>query len=609
MPEDAAGDSASETDYEADDVLRDDRSGEDSEDDDEEGETGASSAEELDLEADEDEEQHEPKSALSSASRQAEAPAKSKGRRLRAVWTDPDDARLTIALSGASARAADGTFAGTKRLRRLRKSAEESEVTGSEYERRLREMFEKLHPRPVWALRSLRKAALAAQQQQQQQQPDEGQNGKAPYIENEARRSSAAAGPSLRDLLSQEDTGLLRRLGVSKGRARLAPGTIEMERLKNANEAQHVSDEAAIEALAFHPSARTAVLLTASRDRRIRLFSITGGSANPLLQTLHIPDMPVKTALFIGGGAGSAGGGGSSVLISGERPFLYSWDLQSGRILRSNPWRAGAAATAALDVTERDLSTAVAQPHYTGGSLVAFKGRRGVVNLIDWGRSGAGSASLVASLRSSGTLAGLAWDHSSALSGGGDGRSLVTLSIGGEFAAWDTRNLRCSVVKRDLGLFRANSLQCSPDGSYWTVGSDDGIVNVYESGTLLQGANTGTDPASSFSESDADAVKVLQGKADVAAPISSVKTIENLTTSITTQRFNHDAQLLAIASRNKKDAMRLVHFPTMRTFANWPTSGTPLGHVTAVDFNATGRFLAVGNSRGRVLLYSPKHYA
>lgn len=41
-----------------------------------------------------------------------------------------------------------------------------------------------------------------------------------------------------------------------------------------------------------------------------------------------------------------------------------------------------------------------------------------------------------------------------------------------------------------------------------------------------------------------------------------LKTLENLTTSITSLRFNHNSQLLAIASNSKKDQMRMVCHPT-----------------------------------------------
>lgn len=108
---------------------------------------------------------------------------------------------------------------------------------------------------------------------------------------------------------------------------------------------------------------------------------------------------------------------------------------------------------------------------------------------------------------------------------------------------------------------------------------------------------------------------------------SHLKALDNLTTAITTMRFNHDSQLLAIASRDKADQMRMVrvgrglclykyrtktwlkvHMPSLTVFSNWPTSGTPLGHVTSVDFSASSDYVAIGNNKGRVLLYQLGHY-
>jgi len=51
-----------------------------------------------------------------------------------------------------------------------------------------------------------------------------------------------------------------------------------------------------------------------------------------------------------------------------------------------------------------------------------------------------------------------------------------------------------------------------------------------------------------------------------------------------------------------------VHLPSLTAFANWPTSSTPLGHVTAVDFASRSEYVAIGNTRGRVLLYHLKDY-
>jgi len=87
-----------------------------------------------------------------------------------------------------------------------------------------------------------------------------------------------------------------------------------------------------------------------------------------------------------------------------------------------------------------------------------------------------------------------------------------------------------------------------------------------------------------------------------------LKAIGNLTTSISALRFNHDSQLLAITSKTQKDQMRLIHIPSLTAFSNWPTSSTPLGRVSSIDFSTGGEYIAIGNTRGRVLLYHLKDY-
>ena len=64
----------------------------------------------------------------------------------------------------------------------------------------------------------------------------------------------------------------------------------------------------------------------------------------------------------------------------------------------------------------------------------------------------------------------------------------------------------------------------------------------------------------------------------------------------------------ALASRMKKDSMRLLHVPSMTVFSNWPTGRSPLHFVHCLDFSPSGGFLAIGNARGKVLLYRLHHY-
>ena len=66
--------------------------------------------------------------------------------------------------------------------------------------------------------------------------------------------------------------------------------------------------------------------------------------------------------------------------------------------------------------------------------------------------------------------------------------------------------------------------------------SSSGIVNIYDS--------------TSYSLSSSEISKTPK----------PIKSIGNLTTAISSLKFNHDAQLLAMTSREKKDSMRLVRF-------------------------------------------------
>lgn len=87
-----------------------------------------------------------------------------------------------------------------------------------------------------------------------------------------------------------------------------------------------------------------------------------------------------------------------------------------------------------------------------------------------------------------------------------------------------------------------------------------------------------------------------------------LKALGNLTTRINEIKFNHDSQLMGISSNRKKDQFRLVHLPSLTVFSNWPTAATPLSYVSSFDFSPRSGYLAIGNDKGRVLLYRLNHY-
>ncbi|KAE8251405.1 hypothetical protein A4X13_0g4007 [Tilletia indica] len=508
--------------------------------------------------------------------------------RKKAAWTDTDDAQLVVALAGANARAADGSFVGTKRLRKLRQHADETEVSGLEYEARLRKIFEKLHPRPSWASRS--------------------RKGDVDYSTVIPPASTDAL--LLSELLSR-DSGLVARVtGATKVRARLSPDGLEMERLRNANESQGRDDDAAVESIGFHPTSNANILMSATRNRKVRLFQIDG-KANPLLHTIHLPDLTLQTALFHPLG--------TTAFFSGARPFFYTHDFITGTTTRSLPWRGSVDGAYDGSEAEHDLSFARFQPLHGTGNLLAIGGKRGTVHLLDWGNSAnstsgtTGRGSLVGSLRMNAPLVGMAWDPSDS----SGGNRLVTLSKEGRAHVWDVRNMRCEAVRVDMGLYSPKGLEVSPtsvlpgdadagtgSSHAWLVGSNSGIVSVYDDKFALVGSSTTAADTSGKRSTIVEAPSFTSRET-----MSARKTVDNLTTAITTMKFNHDGQICAVASRNKKDALKMLHTSTLRVFPNWPTSGTPLHHVTAVDFSRGGEYAAMGNSKGRVLLYEVKHYA
>jgi U3 small nucleolar RNA-associated protein 18 len=91
--------------------------------------------------------------------------------------------------------------------------------------------------------------------------------------------------------------------------------------------------------------------------------------------------------------------------------------------------------------------------------------------------------------------------------------------------------------------------------------------------------------------------------------IKPLKSFLSLTTKITTLSFNPTGEVLAFASDQKQDHVRVLHVPSLSVFTNWPTERTPLRRVHSLAFSPTSRYLTLGNNRGSVLLYQMNHFS
>ena len=88
-----------------------------------------------------------------------------------------------------------------------------------------------------------------------------------------------------------------------------------------------------------------------------------------------------------------------------------------------------------------------------------------------------------------------------------------------------------------------------------------------------------------------------------------IKEVLNLTTSVDTLAFNSQSEILLTASKWKKNAVRLLHMPSLTVYQNWPNFKTQLKFVTSAAFSDNGKYLAIGNDAGSTYLYNFKHYS
>lgn len=142
---------------------------------------------------------------------------------------------------------------------------------------------------------------------------------------------------------------------------------------------------------------------------------------------------------------------------------------------------------------------------------------------------------------------------------------------------WDLRNGKCITRFRDDAAVACTTLALSPNGSQLAVGTQSGIVDLF----------------------------------DTSGPKLSdhiIKSIDNLQTPVSSMRFHPDSEVLAIASKFEKRALRLLHTPTSTVYQNWPTETVPIKRPTALDFSRHGGKFAIGGSNGKVLLFSLNHY-
>ncbi|KAF3934864.1 hypothetical protein ABW19_dt0202853 [Dactylella cylindrospora] len=322
---------------------------------------------------------------------------------------------------------------------------------------------------------------------------------------------------------------------------KIAPETLDISRLRDAN--YLAPSMSGIQSLSFHKT--HPLLLSAGFDHVLRLYHIDK-KTNPPATSLYIQGTPIHTAAFHPDG--------KRVFASGRRRYFHIWDLESGKVEKVT--RIYGSSEHQKSMEKFKLSPC--------GRFMALCGSHGYVNVLD-----AKTGQWVASVVVEGVVADVCWSIG--------GKTLVVANTGGEIWEWDSSERRVENRWVDEGGVGLTRISLGGAGDRWcTVGSKSGVVNIYD----------------------------RKEKVEVEGMPKPKRALGNLVTEINVVEFSEDGQLLCVGSKEKRDALRMVHLPSCTVYKNWPTTSTPVGSINCAAF-ATGSsgLFAFGNQQGKIRLW------
>jgi U3 small nucleolar RNA-associated protein 18 len=222
------------------------------------------------------------------------------------AWSDSDSE------SDSSSGGIDITKSGS-RLKKLRENMEETNITERELERRLKKRMLEVSERVRAGFTDWANVGKGA--------------GKRINMIGESGEDSSDEEEDDRRL-----QGIMNSTApLAMGRDNLPSGEIDMVRGRDLNEVE--TSKSTVTAVKFHPSSE--ILFTAGYDKTLRFFRTTSsGTSGQTTETtlgggskihgIHFPDLPILQA--------SWSGGGSRVVCTGRRPFVYLYDVVSGKV-------------------------------------------------------------------------------------------------------------------------------------------------------------------------------------------------------------------------------------------------------------------------------------
>jgi U3 small nucleolar RNA-associated protein 18 len=284
--------------------------------------------------------------------------------------------------------------------------------------------------------------------------------------------------------------------------------------------------QSSIDSLMFHPHYPLLLSSGPAATLFIHHISPSAEAPNPLLTSLHIRRTPIHTSAF-------APPTGNKIFASGRRRYFHIWDLDTGKVEKVN-------GTADRKEEQKSMERFKLSPcgRYVGLVGSSRKGG-GIINILH-----SETAQWIAQVRVDGRggVADFAWWS--------DGEGMTVASKNGEVSEWDGRLNRVVARWMDAGAVGTTTLSLGGrsgrtqlGGDRWVaIGSSSGVVNVYDRREWA--AAYAAQPASSETT-------------PIPRNPEPVRALDQLTTPISHLVFAPDGQFLVMASRWKRDALRL----------------------------------------------------
>uniref|UniRef100_A0A1B6DTA7 U3 small nucleolar RNA-associated protein 18 homolog n=1 Tax=Clastoptera arizonana TaxID=38151 RepID=A0A1B6DTA7_9HEMI len=300
-----------------------------------------------------------------------------------------------------------------------------------------------------------------------------------------------------------------------------------------------------INTVQFHPTSTVALVAGSSGNSTI--FQVDGKN-NPILQILKFEKFPIRCARF-------SQDGNSFLVGSHKYSYYYVYDMIQGKSIRIPSHHL----TGQTNMKKFELSP--------DGKLIAVVGKFGNIHLLN-----AKSKEWIDTLKINCEVMDICFTV--------DGLKLYSFGDNGEIYVWDMNSRLCIHRFTDEGCFKGTTIAISPNNQLLACGSGSGIVNIYQTATALENRNP-----------------------------QPMKTIFNLITPVSSLDFNSTSELLAMSSGDKENAAKLLHFPSLTVFKNFPVVRTSqIGLVKSQAFSPNSGFIAYGNSANSALLYRLKHF-